>query len=81
MKFSETQTLVLRALDGATAPTRMSGSNARTVESLRKMGMVTYTRSRQPSPTYYYPGGSTLVLHVSLTREGGDFIYNGGLDQ
>ena len=80
MKFSPAQERVLRTLDGATAPVEFGGTAARTIESLRKMGLVTVRKGRKSARTYYYPDATTLVLYVSLTREGSDLFYNGGMD-
>jgi hypothetical protein len=79
-KFSNTQLEVLRRLDGATAPVEFNGLYARTVESLRSRGLVKVRRSRKSAGTYYYPDSTRLVLHVSLTDEGWNLIYSGGID-
>jgi len=79
-KFSKPQTDVLRALDGATSETEFNGLYARTIESLRVRGMVKVRRGRKSAATYYYPDATRLVLYVTLTDEGWNFIYNGGID-
>lgn len=78
--LSKAQTEILRALDGATAPVEFSGTRARTLKSLKDMGLVSFVRWNKPSPTYYYPGGTTLVLTTQLTMKGAEWVYNGGLD-
>lgn len=81
MKFSTAQMSILRNLDGATAPVEFDGTRKRTIDSLKRMGLVKYRLRHKSSPTYYYPGGSVLVLETVLTKEGSDFIYNGGIDK
>ena len=81
MKFSTAQRNVLTALDGATAPVEFMGTYTRTLKSLKDKGLITYKRGTRSFSlgTFPYHGSNTYFL-VSLTREGSDFIYNGGLD-
>lgn len=80
MKLSEPQAHVLRTLDGAIAPVEFNGTYKRTIDSLVRKGLVKYRTRRQPSPTFYYPGGTTLVVVTTLTDKGWHFVYNGGID-
>ena len=80
MKFSPAQRDILARLDGATAPVEFDGTRKRSIDVLKRKGLVNYRLIHKSSPTYYYPGGSVLVLSTVLTKEGSDFIYNGGID-
>lgn len=78
-KFSAAQVRILRTLDGATSPVRFHPKSLRSLKALKDAGMVTYTMRVEAQQSYYY-GSLKNLYEVTLTRKGGDFIYNGGID-
>lgn len=72
MSFSPAQMRVMRALDGRWSPLELDGTYWRTLKSLAEGGWISFTRQNLPKRPLFV---------VTLTRQGADFIYNGGIDQ
>lgn len=77
---------VMLMLDGRTSPLELNGTYTRVVNALKDKGMVNVRRSTRtiafgPARGSHQWNTSRVVLTVTLTKEGSDFIYNGGLDK
>lgn len=68
-KLSEAQVRVLTALVDATEPVLFYGWDKRTLESLKRQGLVTFKTKTVSSQTFYY-GGSVYELYATITPEG-----------
>lgn len=80
-RFTPNQLRILRSLDGATAPVQFDGIDKRSLVKLRDLGLVTFREGRKSAKTYYYPNATTMVLTAALTKDGFNFIYDGGIDR
>ena len=78
-KLSKVQVQILRALDGALAPVEYTGVEKRSLDILKERGLVTYRAGSRNASTYYYTRFQT-VYFASLTKQGSEFILNGGID-
>ena len=86
MKLTPSQRDLLLMLDGRIAPLELDGTYKRVCVSLRDKGLITFREWRKtvaygPARGSHTWNKSRVVVVPTLTKEGADFIYNGGLDK
>lgn len=81
MKFTPAQREILARLDGSFERVEFSGVSRKPIENLAKAGLVTYRRETYTVRTGTFPYARQGVRYVvALTKDGHNFIYDGGID-
>lgn len=82
MKLTVAQRDILARLDGSFERMEFAGTSRKPIENLAKAGLVTYRRETYNVRTGTFPYNRAGIRYiVTLTKEGSDFIYNGGIDK
>lgn len=85
-KLTQPQRDLLLMLDGRIIPLELDGTYKRTCTSLKAKGFITFRETTKhirfgPARGSHMWNTARKVIVPTLTTEGADFIFNGGLDK